>query len=208
MDKEWEVGTIAHENFRRFGPALLFEKIDNFRTPLLLGGFGTRKRYAMALGVEPASKAIFSRWGKAFKCPLKPRVVVSASCQETAQESYPGHVRDIMSNVWGLPGTLCKHVVVVDEDIESFNPFEVEWAIATRIQASRDVQIVKNGKSFPLDPSQVPSRRGWSDLLGIDATAPTEWYALENASFPASSDPPPECLERGRANRAAYRFAQ
>ncbi|HEX6006924.1 MAG TPA: UbiD family decarboxylase, partial [Burkholderiales bacterium] len=32
-----------------------------------------------------------------------------------------------------------KHVVVVDDDIDVFDPTDVEWAIATRVQADRDV---------------------------------------------------------------------
>ena len=35
-----------------------------------------------------------------------------------------------------------KHVVVVDDDIDVFDPTEVEWAIATRVQGDRDVMIV------------------------------------------------------------------
>lgn len=101
-----------------------------------------------------------------------------------------------------------REAILVDEDIDPSNPFEVEWAIATRVQASRDVEIVKNGKSFPLDPSQVPSRRGWSDLLGMDATKPMEFYALENAPFPESSDPPQEWLEKVRSEWSNYGFTK
>ena len=46
-----------------------------------------------------------------------------------------------------------KHVVVVDDDIDVFDPTEVEWAIATRVQGDRDVMIVSNARAKPLDPS-------------------------------------------------------
>ncbi len=36
-----------------------------------------------------------------------------------------------------------KHVVVVDDDIDVFDPMDVEWAIATRVQGDRDIMIVK-----------------------------------------------------------------
>ena len=36
-----------------------------------------------------------------------------------------------------------KHVVVVDDDIDVFDPTEVEWAIATRVQGDKDVMIVR-----------------------------------------------------------------
>ncbi|MEE9521274.1 MAG: UbiD family decarboxylase, partial [candidate division NC10 bacterium] len=66
-----------------------------------------------------------------------------------------------------------KHVVVTDEDIDVFDPVEVEWAIATRTQADRDVVILSNARSKPLDPS-LPSTDGipTTAKMGIDATIP------------------------------------
>ncbi len=122
------------------------------------------------------------------------------------RKAYPGHVRDVMGHVWGHPTMFCKHCFVVDEDVDPWNPHQVEWAIATRVQAGRDVEIVNNGKSIVLDPSQVPSRRGWSDLMGIDATKPLDEYAREREEFPASTDPLPEWTERVRARWKAYGF--
>src|SRR5438105_6823579 len=66
-----------------------------------------------------------------------------------------------------------KHVVVVDDDIDVFNPTDVEWAIATRVQADRDVLIVTNARGKPLDPSLPPTRPGvvpTTAKMGIDAT--------------------------------------
>src|SRR5712672_4818167 len=67
-----------------------------------------------------------------------------------------------------------KHVVVVDDDIDVFDPTEVEWAIATRVQGDKDVMIVSNARAKPLDPSLlqgagvVPT----GAKVGIDATIP------------------------------------
>jgi 2,5-furandicarboxylate decarboxylase 1 len=46
-----------------------------------------------------------------------------------------------------------KHVVVVDEDIDVNDPMDVEWAIATRVQADRDVIVIPGARAKPLDPS-------------------------------------------------------
>ena len=35
-----------------------------------------------------------------------------------------------------------KHVIVVDEDVDIHNPTEVEWAVATRFQADRDLVVL------------------------------------------------------------------
>ncbi len=66
-----------------------------------------------------------------------------------------------------------KHVVVTDEDIDIFDPVEVEWAIATRVQADRDVMIITNARSKPLDPS-LPPVKGvpTTAKMGVDATIP------------------------------------
>jgi UbiD family decarboxylase len=111
------------------------------------------------------------------------------------EKQYPGHVRDVMGHVWGHPNIFSKHCTVVDEDIDPWNQSRVNWATHTRVQADRDVEIVENGKSIVLDPSQVPSRRGWSTLLGIDATKPTDAYAQEDREVPATTEPPAEWLE-------------
>jgi 2,5-furandicarboxylate decarboxylase 1 len=66
-----------------------------------------------------------------------------------------------------------KHVVVVDDDIDIYNPVEVEWAIATRVQGDRDVMIVSNARAKPLDPSLPPTPPGimpTTAKVGIDAT--------------------------------------
>jgi len=63
-----------------------------------------------------------------------------------------------------------KRVVVVDEDVDIFDPVDVEWAIATRFQAGKDTLIVERALGNKLDPS---SNDGISDKMGIDATIPT-----------------------------------
>ncbi len=62
-----------------------------------------------------------------------------------------------------------KHVIVVDEDVDIHNPTEVEWAMATRFQADRDLLIVPESQGSKLDPS---NRDGVGAKMGIDATKP------------------------------------
>jgi UbiD family decarboxylase len=72
--------------------------------------------------------------------------------------------------------TSLKHVVVVDEDVDLFNPTEVEWAIATRFQADRDLVVLEDQPSSSLDPSatHIPSQKARTSKMGLDATIP--WY--------------------------------
>jgi len=67
-----------------------------------------------------------------------------------------------------------KHVVVVDEDVDPFDPAAVEWAIATRFQADRDLVVLTGQPSSSLDPSatMVPGQKARSAKMGLDATIP------------------------------------
>jgi 2,5-furandicarboxylate decarboxylase 1 len=61
-----------------------------------------------------------------------------------------------------------KHVVVVDADIDVFNEEAVLWAVATRVQADTDVDIIRNVKASQLDPSGREDNTGAKMI--VDAT--------------------------------------
>jgi 2,5-furandicarboxylate decarboxylase 1 len=63
-----------------------------------------------------------------------------------------------------------KHVIVVDSDVDPFNEKEVLWAVATRVQAGDDVDIVRRVRGGALDPSSYIHAVG--DKMLIDATKP------------------------------------
>jgi len=62
-----------------------------------------------------------------------------------------------------------KLVVVVDCDIDPDDYEQIEWAIATRFQAHRDLVLISNARCSTLDPS---SEDGLCTKVGIDATTP------------------------------------
>ncbi len=64
-----------------------------------------------------------------------------------------------------------KHAVIVDDDIDIYNPMQVEWAIATRFQAKSGLVVKLNEKGSSLDPSADPMTRDTSKM-GMDATKP------------------------------------
>ncbi len=65
-----------------------------------------------------------------------------------------------------------KQVIVVDDDIDIFNPQDVEWALATRFQAGEDIVLLRE-KGSSLDPS-ANTRTRQTSKMGIDATAPED----------------------------------
>ncbi len=72
--------------------------------------------------------------------------------------------------------TSLKHVVVVDLDVDLYDEAHVEWAIATRFQADRDLVLLRNQPSSSLDPSasQVPGQKARTAKMGLDATVPMD----------------------------------
>ena len=65
-----------------------------------------------------------------------------------------------------------KLVTVVDDDVDPYNSREVEWAVATRFQADRDLVVISGAKGNELDPS-CP-QLALTAKMGIDATKPLE----------------------------------
>jgi UbiD family decarboxylase len=66
-----------------------------------------------------------------------------------------------------------KNVFVFDEDIDIYNPTEILWAVATRVQPHRQVCIINDMmRGSLLDPSMDHPRR--TSVMIIDATKPLD----------------------------------
>lgn len=66
-----------------------------------------------------------------------------------------------------------KNVFVFDDDIDIFNPTEILWAIATRVQPERDIQIIKPiMRGNMLDPSLDHDIK--TSCMIVDATKPAD----------------------------------
>ena len=65
----------------------------------------------------------------------------------------------------------CKHIYVVDEDIDIYDPLSVEWAMATRFQADHDLVMLGRERGSSLDPSANPGTYE-TCKVGFDLTAP------------------------------------
>ncbi len=62
-----------------------------------------------------------------------------------------------------------KSVIIVDDDIDPRDPVAVEYAMATRFQADKDLIIIKKVRGSSLDPSS-DQKNLLTTKLGIDAT--------------------------------------
>lgn len=80
--------------------------------------------------------------------------------------------RAIEASFQGHPSL--KHVTIVDRDIDPRNAEDVEWSIATRFQADKNVWIGSKLPGSSLDPSaeKPPGEKSRTAKMGIDATIP------------------------------------
>jgi len=84
-----------------------------------------------------------------------------------------------------------KRVIVVDEDVDIHVPWELDWAMATRVQPDRDLVVLERVDGSPIDPSVGPEAMG--SRYGVDATKPLgEAERFEKIAVP------PRAAERAR----------
>ena len=105
------------------------------------------------------------------------------------EQLYPGHASQA-----AMVATNChagnyagRWVVVVDQDIDPSNIFDVIWAMSTRCDPPEDVQFIKRAWSTPLDP--LLREPPWQNNRGIiDACRPYGW----KDEFPKVAESSPE----------------
>ena len=82
------------------------------------------------------------------------------------RQPQPGDARQAMDAIWSAV-SLIKRIVVVDDDIDPWDAEQVEWAMATRMKADRDLLVLPEART---DRSEPLAAEGTVAKLGIDAT--------------------------------------
>jgi 4-hydroxy-3-polyprenylbenzoate decarboxylase len=93
------------------------------------------------------------------------------------KQRYAGHARQAghIASQCHAGAYLGRYVVVVDEDIDPTNLEDVMWAMCTRSDPERSIDLIKRAWSGPLDPAIHPDEKGFNSRLIIDACRPFEW---------------------------------
>ena len=115
------------------------------------------------------------------------------------KQAYAGHSKQA-----GMAAASCQSgsylgrlVVVVDDDIDPTDLFDVMWSICTRCDPAEDIDIIRKMWSGPLDP-RIPRGTSCNSRAVIDACRPFEM--LE--SFPRWRAPARSCEARSRPSTA------
>ncbi len=110
------------------------------------------------------------------------------------KQRYPGHARQAMlaASQVHAGAYLGRYVIVVDEDIDPTNTFDVIWALASRSDPVESIEILRRCWSGPLDPRIQPGKKGFNSRAVIDACRPFEWMK----DFPPVAESSPELKEK------------
>jgi 4-hydroxy-3-polyprenylbenzoate decarboxylase len=97
------------------------------------------------------------------------------------RQRYPGHAKQAghAANVCAEGARNGRWVIVVDEDIDPSNMSEVIWAMQTRVDPARDIELVDGCWSTPLDPRMPPEKKVSGDFTNsraiVYAVRPYVW---------------------------------
>ncbi|HUZ74889.1 MAG TPA: UbiD family decarboxylase [Stellaceae bacterium] len=105
------------------------------------------------------------------------------------KQAYAGHAKQALMLAGGAHAGnyLGRFVVVVDDDIDPTNSFDVIWAIATRCDPVEDIDTIRRAWSGALDPRKRKGEVHNTRAL-VDACRPYEWIN----EFPPVAESSPE----------------
>ena len=126
----------------------------------------------LLLGAIPREATLLEHLQRSFPSVRDVRLTRGGTCRYhlavKVEKTSSGEPKNIIMGAFGGHYDI-KQVVVVDTDVNIDDPSEIEWAVATRFQADRDLVIVAGAQGSKLDPS---STEGVSAKMGLDATKP------------------------------------
>jgi UbiD family decarboxylase len=100
-------------------------------------------------------------------------------CTIAIRQRYPGEAANVGLAALGAYGWL-KYCIVVDHDVDVFDPDDVWWAVTTRSSPERAIRVIPGAPAFPRDEHGVHGSRAV-----IDATIPFgEWRDFERKRPP------------------------
>jgi UbiD family decarboxylase len=105
------------------------------------------------------------------------------------KQAYPGHAKQAAMLAAGAHAGnyLGRFVIVVDEDIDPNNSFDLIWAMATRCDPVEDIDMIRRAWSGALDPRKRKGEMHNTRAI-IDACRPYEWIK----DFPPVAESSPE----------------
>ena len=96
------------------------------------------------------------------------------TCAIAIRKQYELEVKNALMAAFGSFKFL-KNCIIVDHDVDVFDPADLFWAMSTRLSAEKGLMVVPNAMGFGRDKYGIHTTK-----LGIDATAPfNQWDEFE-----------------------------
>ena len=172
---EWMVEMLQTYDHCREQPVFELENLYYRNNPIfhdILSGY-TEHRLLMGMPIE---SKLYGQIKKAYPQTLTVSMTnggcnwLHAVVQIKKKSSTDG--KKIIKKTFETHRSL-KQVTIVDEDIDPNSAQAVEYAMATRFQADKDLVIIKNVRGSSLDPSS-DQKKLRTAKMGIDATRPLD----------------------------------
>lgn len=160
-------------DFTRRQPVIVIERITHRRDALYQALLPGRLEHRLLMGMprEPTIYAAVNQVARCLNVHITPGGASWLHAVVQIAKQAPDDGRKAIAAAFRGHSSL-KHVWVVDEDINIFDPNDVEWAVATRFQADRGLVVLTDQPSSSLDPSahHSPGQKSRTAKMGIDAT--------------------------------------
>src|SRR5207344_3137744 len=138
-----------------------------------IGGWSLARTDTALLNALRTEVMIWRALETAVREPLAVHATTSSggmfNLRVSLRQRVPGEARNAIAACFGAL-TNVKNVFVVDPDIDIFSDEQMDWALATRFQADRDLMVMEGMRTVPIDPSLMGSRVGAK--AGFDLTWP------------------------------------
>ena len=156
-------------------PIVEIKCITHRQNPIYQTILAGKNEHKFLMGM-PKEPTIYNEVGKVCQC--KDVYITPGGCSwlhavVQIKKQNPDDGKKAIAAAFKGHGSL-KHCVIVDEDINIYDPQDVEWAIATRFQADKNAVVLSNQHGSSLDPSGDLSegKKATTAKAGLDATAP------------------------------------
>ena len=153
-------------------PILKVERITHKKNAIWHALLPAGNEHGLLMGM-PREPTIFNEVNKVAKCVNVN--ITQGGCSwlhavVQIEKENDAQVKKVIEAAFKGHSSL-KHVFVVDSDINPNDMQDVEWCLATRFQADKDLYLYPNEKGSSLDPSaEQPSRE--TCKAGFDLTVP------------------------------------
>ena len=156
-------------------PVVEINCITHREKPIYQTILAGRNEHKFLMGM-PREPTIFSEVNKVCEC--KDVYITPGGCSwlhavVQIRKRNPDDGKRAIKAAFGGHKSL-KHCVVVDDDIDIYDPNKVEWAISTRFQADKNAVILPKQRGSSLDPSGdlTEGKKATTCKMGLDATVP------------------------------------